>query len=921
MTTRSDLINEIAAQITTNAHGDVTAARVRQVASDIANRILDEIGAAGAGATTTITGGGLEGLTRAQAVAATFSSPPTIIRTVGRTVPGDLGGASYKKVTTFDTPVSSVGGYNVGTFTTADGSKYQQILDETGEAWVEQFGARPGATNTDVSYDNWQSFEDAKYWLIDQSDKLNVTNKSGLTLRIGVGHFYLSKSHSIEGGSYNLIGSGRNGTTIRTPWNQDGIQIQGVVFGYQTFSREGWQINSGDAVSVGFEVRWSGTNRVYVVRTAGTVGAAPTGTGTGITTGTAVVDYYRQQTWSEARPTSTDSSVVSDMTIWGLWDSNNPAQIDEDQTVAGGAYHSGILMRTRAVVERVFVLAYAGHGISISGDGDMDNRGPGNVNQWKLDRISAYYNGHDGIHVMGADANAGVGIDIDTAYNGRWGVADWCFLGNRWLNIQSALDGNTAISQVKWAGAVTHNGYLYIAALPVQGATPEINQFQWTGTEPGVDQYNWVRVGGDGTNGPSSMFPRWVNGTRYQANGSYSTINQNARTTFFGAYIEGGTLGFQACNNTLTFATIGGGDVTRGGQAWADNQFKSQLHVGVDNATSSGTKVMTVSVGPLSENAAITDQVDSTILRIADFENANDVVLRGTAVSAVSITASIASQTFAGQSFTGQIGLGDFTGGDNAYPTVLFVQSVTGGTITQGQELNGTGIPAGTTIANDGYQFIYGWDPSYEIIYGSTSHAATIGPEAMTTSLTRSVLTVTAASGTILQGAVISGTGVAAHTQIVSQINPTTGAVITFTGGTGSYALSKFGMTISSESMTATPDGSTGLDFAMQNSGNAETQFWGWTGNTSKRLWGRAASNHLAFWVRHLLLGDGGAMGGGSGARVIRYGSPPGVGDYANGEIIFSNNPTNGQPWGWMYLTAASGATGAPKWMPLGTVA
>jgi hypothetical protein len=906
LSTLDDLTAEINAQLPTNSTGQITATRLRTVLIDVVTQIIEDLASTGG---LSFSGTGDPTLTWAQAGATNFSNPPATLRTTGRDNPGDYGGALYQKVSSlpaFPFPASA-------TITTLDGSFYKMI-PSGGDVWWEAFGAKPN-----LSFDSYQAFEDAEIWMCLQDPADAIGEGTAFTLRSGSGKYYTSKSLSMTGTSFNFKGMGKTtgGTTIRTVWNQDCIQIQGLQ-SEVTFGHEGGPVTTFDSV-VGMHYNWPGHKEIYVCRSAGNPNESVplTSTGTGLVSGTATFDYVRDKTWLEQRNKGCDDAVVSDFTIWGLWDVNNPAQDDEDQTVSGGGYHSGIVMRVRAVIERVFTLAFPGHGVAIVGDGGADIRGSGNVNQWSVNRLQSYYNGHAGVYVMGADANAGIGIDIDTGYNGTWGIADWCFLGNRWLNTQSALDGNPSIAQTKYSGLVNHNGYYWLASLPVLGVSPPEEAFNWTGTEPGINQYNWVRSGGDGSAGPNGGAPKWINGTRYRANGSYSTVNANCRTIFFGAYIEGGTNGFQIGPGSTTFATIGGGDVSRGGQAWQDNFLKNSLGVLTDYNGPSGQKIMAVNLGSKAVNGGIVDIAPSQILKVQDYEG-NAQIIQGVVPAATSFTGSIADQTFSGASFTGQIGLGDFTGGDNAYPTVLFVTSRTG-TILNGQTLSGTGIPAGTVIANDGYAGVFGWDESYEILYGSTSHAATIGPEAMTTSRLRSVLTVTAVTGTLVQGSTISGGTVAPHTQIIGQIDPTTGATITFAGGTGKYSLSKPGQTVSSASLTATPSGTANLDWAMIKEGNTDAHYWGWLGESSQRKFGRTAAQSRSLWANTLILGDGGGSGMNGTARAMRFGGAPGGGDFAHGEWVFNVNPTVGQYPFYVYCAAGSGVAGAPGWVGRGT--
>lgn len=901
MSTLDDLTAEINAQLPTNEAGEITAARVRAVLIDVCTQILGDV----AGGGLAFSGTGDPSLTRDQAVGTNFTNPPATIRTTGYSAPGDFGGALHKKVGSLPAspfPASAC-------FTTLDGSFYQMIPSGR-DVWVNAFGAQARAAN-DQSFDNYQPFADCRDWILQQT--VNDI-AGGFTMRVGPGNYSATKAHSMEGGQYNLVGFSRDTTKLRVPYNQDAIQVQASFYPNQGFGHEGYAVNTSFGTAKGLEVYWPGGDNVYVCVTAGIPTNTPlTGTGTGLVSGTAVFDYVRPRTWSEKLPSGNGYGVISDMTLWGLWDRSTP-QNDEDITVKGGGFHSGIVMKSRCEVRDVFALAFPGNGISIVANGCPEIRAVGNVNQWHLKRVSAYYNGHDGIHTEGADSNAGIGIDIDTSSNGRWGVADWSFLGNRWLCIQGALDGNNGNGVTKWNGTVHHNGYYWLAALWLEGATADADKAQWN-REPGTDA-NWVKVGGLGTSGPSAQFPAWNNTTRYQANGCYSTIGQVNRSQFFGAYEEGGANGFQIALNSVVIGGLGGGDVTRGGQSFIDNTWGTELSVTTPYASSQDNKRFAVGLGARVRNGGLTDVADSSIWHFQDWDNLNDFFLGGYGPPIATITASIADQTIAGASFTGQIGYGDYTGGDNAFPNVLFVTSVTG-LIYQGQTLHGTGVPTGTTIANDGYQTIFGWDPSYELLWGPPGTSVLLTSRAMTTDITLGVLTVTAITGTLTQGSTLSGTGIAAHTKVVAQINPSTGATITWVGGTGSYAISVAGQTLSSRSFTATPDGTTNLDFVLQKSGNADEQIWGWTGAGTKRTGGRAAAVPERFWCNELLFGGGNITNG----KIIRQGSgPPSGTTYAHGEYYLNMSPSVGEYSLYQFAAAGSGISGAPVWKGVGSV-
>lgn len=80
---------------------------------------------------------------------------------------------------------------------------------------------------------------------------------------------------------------------------------------------------------------------------------------------------------------------------------------------------------------------------------------------------------------------------------------------------------------------------------------------------------------------------------------------------------------------------------------------------------------------------------------------------------------------------------------------------------------------------------------------GSASSIAAASAQTVTGSITGDVLTVTAASNTVVIGAILTGTGVATGTQIISQLTGTA-------GGVGTYLVNIGEQTVASETLTQT---------------------------------------------------------------------------------------------------------------------
>lgn len=882
-------------------------------------------------------------MTKVEAEAYSFTNPPEILHTTGYFAHGDFGAAAYQKVDTFTTPLASTLRnssltYHVGTFTTADGTKYQMIPRDA-NVCPNAFGAKSGAGG-DFSLDepNWQAFEDCKYWILGQQD-VPSAGTSGFRMTLAQGCYNLAAAHSMEGGLYDIYGGASGGATmIRVPDKTDGIQIQHAWGGGSvSIGHEGGAINTGFPISVGLDVYWVGTTKVYRCRTAGTVSnTAPTGTGTNITVpgGTAHVDYIRELTWSEKR-FQAGGGVIADLNIWGRWNRNvltaADAPFDETFSVTEeGAYHSGIVMKNRATIQRVWCGSFPGHGIAVVADGDPEVRAGGNVNQWRLDRVSAYWNGHDGIHVGVSDANGGVGIDIDVASNLRWGVADWSFLGNHWLSIQSAFDGRQFVGAV-YPGQCVHNGYWWLARVPALGGDPDPNYHN----EPGTDPVSWQMMWGDGQAFPGDDTPIWTNTTRFVPNGAYTSNCIDESTLFLGLYIEGGTNPPQFASQTTVFGAIGVGNSGHGEQVYNGTSWSNPLNVSTNFSSADGTDcAFSAAFGPAQYGDFSTrDAVDGTIFNVQGGGNQHSlgVAKRSTTVPPT-ITGSIADTVCNSAVFTGQIGVGDGTGA-NAWANVLFVTSTTSGTVSPGQDLTGAGIPAGTKIGQPSW-----WPNSFLIwcaggdkiggggSYGPAGNLPGITSEAMSGQFTLPVLTVTAAATDVITpGArvtLVSGTPwTGPAVRIARQLDPATLNNTSFTGGVGKYSLSAGGRTVASTSLYVDAHCGFHSDFAMSKFSDNGLHIWGWTGSDSKRKFGRVNPVRETFFARAMILGNN-DHGMDNGAIVMHAcsGAPDNGGDYRTGEWRFNLRCWAGDYPAYQFVGTDTGLAGTPKWVGVGTV-
>jgi hypothetical protein len=782
-----------------------------------------------------------------------------------------------------------------------DGS-YWVLQPQNGEIWVEQCGAQ-ARPNNDKSFDNWPRFEDAKIVILMSRDQ----GKTVGTMRIGNGIFYLSKAHSIEGGGYHIRGLSMNNTSfIRCPYNSDGIQIQKSYGSAATFGHEGGAYLSFFDSNKGQEYYNDGIH-VYVCTQAGRGSSTgPTGTGTGIVDGAAVFDYVRDLTWAEQRFSGAQEHyTISDLTIWSYWDHTNLSQNDDDVTVPGGGYHSGIVMRSKSTIRDVFTLGFSGHGVAIVADGDPELRGPGNTNGWRIYNLLSNYNQYDGLHIGYSDANAGNIIGLDTAYNGRWGYKDAGFLTNTAIDLQSAFDGNvTGGGQGKYMGTVTHKGYVWLARETIIGIDSSPPNYA---NEPGFDPISWIRFGGGGIATATDNAPQWDATSRYQPTGCFCTNNINNHSTLINIYIEGGTNPAQLCSPSLVLGGITGSwyDRTRSPILFEDGEWtgpvsNTSTHTGADGVSAFQTSIGSESVDGVANKAK------SRIMRFQDHQGS---IYRWEGVGPVpqNITGSIADATYTDASFTGQFGVHGVN--------VLDVTAISSGSIVNGSTVVGAGVPAGVTINSlrDGTP---GGIGTYWCNRPYPQSSLSTVSETMTLTRVLGVLTATSVpTNAISLGAIITGTGVAANTQIAAQVNGS-GNAIGFTGGTGTYSISNRGQTLSSRTLTITGNNTKNLDYVLFNEAFGQHLFGFSSANTQRKFGTNTVRANVTF-LGVGALADIDAPSIDNTVRMYRKnmsGGLPGAGDFGDGEMAINSHPVSGSPSIAMYNKTAG------AWFALSTV-
>lgn len=518
-----------------------------QISFPAGGSVAGMTGTGGGGGGGTFTGTGDPGLTRAQAMVTNFTSPPNSLRTIGYDTPDDLGGGLYVKETAEPN--------HEGKFKTADNTWYG-LRPELGKVWAAQFGGKK--TTVWNARDN-----DLSPALNKAVDFINFSPFGGCDLWIHPGTYYMASTVQLKG-NFNVRGTSKGAVFIMPEAYVTGFVGHHPIYSFEDFG--GVYYGNRDVI-VGETVFGSalGTN-TYICTVAGRTSAdgsqKPTGTGNNQLDGTVRFNYYRQATRVEML-TSYWVGEFSHITLYSHFDGSAmsgtgphkpqtvaPAVGPWNQALSGTAYSVGpwkpsfgFLGRGRSHVHHCDMFGFSAHGCAYMASGDFDfPTVSGNVDYWCVTHCAFYYNVMDGLHASYSDGNAGYAAHIDLASNGRWGVRDQSFLGNCYVQLQSAYDGRSSSNyQKRFPASVAHNGYYYHAKLGRIGAGG-MPDWGATAPTPGASNYAWAFVGGDGTWASDDwMYPTYVPGGQYEPSGCYAADNLNARNVWIQCYIEGGT--------------------------------------------------------------------------------------------------------------------------------------------------------------------------------------------------------------------------------------------------------------------------------------------------------------------------------------------------------------------------------------------
>jgi hypothetical protein len=116
------------------------------------------------------------------------------------------------------------------------------------------------------------------------------------------------------------------------------------------------------------------------------------------------------------------------------------------------------------------VKGFGGNGIEIAATA-RGNGANTNANNWSMDNVFVELNGGHGVHVIGADANAGVAVGVSASGNGGWGFLDESFLGNTYVGCHTQENKKGGYS------VTNHNARSIFIGSYTEGGQPD-NQIQ-----------------------------------------------------------------------------------------------------------------------------------------------------------------------------------------------------------------------------------------------------------------------------------------------------------------------------------------------------------------------------------------------------------------------------------------------------------
>lgn len=230
----------------------------------------------------------------------------------------------------------------------------------------------------------------------------------------------------------------------------------------------------------------------------------------------------------------TDNNVcpfasIADLTLEGseMWWVVYPEQAVLPRGFGGGDNASdadGIRIKANFVrVENVMVRTFGRHGVNIGSDG-IDSKAFGD--NFYLSNVYSEANRGCGLHIQGADTNAGTTVQFQAYMNQLWGIYDRSFLGNTHvspLTHTNHYDGTPGKAATKvWAAAGDlASGGSYKGANPSTVGSVYINPYAEADQPPAQFSLKDTVIGGDLGSGTKGR--HFFMSTNREVVGSYAT--------------------------------------------------------------------------------------------------------------------------------------------------------------------------------------------------------------------------------------------------------------------------------------------------------------------------------------------------------------------------------------------------------------
>lgn len=221
---------------------------------------------------------------------------------------------------------------------------------------------------------------------------------------------------------------------------------------------------------------------------------------------------------------------------------------------------TAVWLRARARVSNCSFYRFSGDGVRITGSVNSGSDTQGNANGFVLEKLRIQNIGRDAIFVRGTDANAGSGTNIDIVDIGGVGINDQSFLGNNWYTCQ--VDGVGYGSPSCPPSSVDYDGRSW-AVRTGQEALASTTAPALTGAGATA----WIPHVNNGGYGA------WTSGMALRAGGPYVVTDPNARTTFWGCYIEGSAGPVQGSTGSQAYGCFFNEAEVTGGINWLTNRL------------------------------------------------------------------------------------------------------------------------------------------------------------------------------------------------------------------------------------------------------------------------------------------------------------------------------------------------------------